>query len=74
MARKITSAQLGSFSEGEANTIVALLRTREEIQATVENLRVDSGPTAWWVVYVPAAAAKMASMWLSGYRAGREGR
>ena len=65
---------LGSFSQDEANAIGALLRTREDIHATVENLRVDSGATTWWTVHVPAAAATMASMWLSGYRAGREGR
>jgi hypothetical protein len=75
MPRKVMPpVLLGSFSQEEANAIATILRTREDIHATIENLRVDSGATTWWTVHVPAATAKMASMWLSGYHAGREGR
>jgi hypothetical protein len=70
MARKPVNVSLGTFGEEQARRIAHLLTTKGEIAATVENLRVDSGPTTWWHVHVPAKSALMASMWLSGYLAG----
>jgi hypothetical protein len=72
MARKSVTVSLGTFGEEQARTIANLLTTKEEIVATVENLRVDSGPTVWWHVNVPAKSAPIARAWLSGFIAGKD--
>ena len=72
MARKPVTVSLGTFGEEQARTIANLLTTKEEIAATVENLRVDSGPTVWWHVSVPSKSALVASAWLSGFHAGQD--
>lgn len=72
MARKPVTVSLGTFGEEQARTIANLLTTKEEIAATVENLRVESGPTVWWHVNVPSKSALIASAWLSGFIAGKD--
>lgn len=83
MARKPLTESLGTYSEEKARRIAHLLSLgirvspdilapKMAIPATVEELSVQSGPTVWWHVHVPARFAAHAMAWVEGYLAGED--